>query len=100
MPLGEAGGFVHIVTPYVTFNVLNMPAGIAPITKYSEADTEAMKGYPSKPKPFHEEQELQVLNILEQNSNYKSCLKFWKIKPQAYILCMIKIMTTTINMNI
>jgi len=45
-PCGVLGTFFPAVIPYVPWNLLNFPAGIAPITKWSKEDAEAMANYP------------------------------------------------------
>ena len=46
-PCGVLGTFFPAVLPYVPWNTMNFPAGIAPITKWSKEDTEAMTKYPT-----------------------------------------------------
>ena len=46
-PCGVLGTFFPAVLPYVPWNTMNFPAGIAPITKWSEEDTAAMVNYPT-----------------------------------------------------
>jgi len=95
VPLEVAGTFMPLVLPYLPWNMLNMPAGIAPVSRYSDEDTKAIEAvYPTNDlayrltkgycegaeglplcvqvaaKPFHEEQVLQILNVLHQTSNY------------------------------
>ncbi|XP_023329239.1 fatty acid amide hydrolase 1 isoform X1 [Eurytemora carolleeae] len=93
LPSYEAGQFMPVILPYIPWNLLNMPAGVAPVTKYTQADSEAMREYPSTDfvyrsihrfcegatylplavqvvaRPFHEEQVLQVLEVLHRNSS-------------------------------
>ena len=33
VPLGVAGTFMPIILPYIAWNMLNMPTGVAPITR-------------------------------------------------------------------
>jgi Asp-tRNA(Asn)/Glu-tRNA(Gln) amidotransferase A subunit family amidase len=46
-PNGVMGTFVAGIIPYVPWNLFNFPAGIAPVTKYSESDVESMHSFPS-----------------------------------------------------
>jgi len=46
-PTGVLGTFVAAVSPYIPWNVMNFPAGIAPITKWSQEDAAKMADYPS-----------------------------------------------------
>ena len=46
-PTGVLGGFGAAVSPYVAWNVMKFPAGIAPITKWSAEDEAAMVDYPT-----------------------------------------------------
>jgi len=95
LPTGCAGMFVPILFPYLMWNVLNMPAGVAPITKYNANDNKLMEDYPWNDltyrmmhqytkgaeglpltvqvvaKPFHEEQVLQVMKVLHNNGTYR-----------------------------
>jgi len=95
LPQFVAGTFVPILFPYLPWNVLNMPAGIAPITRYSTNDVASMSSYPRAnltykmihrftegaeglpltvqvvAKPFFEEHVLQVLDVLHQKSSYE-----------------------------
>jgi len=46
-PTGVLGTFVAAVTPYIPWNVMNFPAGIAPFTTWNTADDNNMSNYPS-----------------------------------------------------
>merc|ERR1719320_462467 len=87
---GVLGTFVAAVTPYIPWNVMNFPAGIAPITKWSSTDDDNMETYPTNDlaykmirdyckdamemplavqvvgKPYLDEQVLRVLSELEK----------------------------------
>jgi len=89
-PTGVLGTFVAAVTPYIPWNVMNFPAGIAPITKWSSTDDGNMETYPTNDlaykmirdyckdsiemplavqvvgKPYLDEQVLRVLSELEK----------------------------------
>lgn len=89
-PTGELGMFVPPVAPYIPWNVMNFPAGIAPITKWSQEDEESMADYPTDDfaykmirkyckgakglplavqvvgRPFMDEQVLRILSELER----------------------------------
>jgi len=91
-PTGVLGTFVAGVSPYIPWNVMNFPAGIAPVTKWSAADDSAMADYPSDDlaykmvrnyckeagglplavqvvgRPFMDEQVLRILSELEKVS--------------------------------
>jgi len=92
--LGVTGQYPNIITPYLAWNMFNMPAGIAPITRYADEDTKAMVKFPKNDlvykmqhsicqnaeglplgvqvvgRPYHEEQVLHVLNLLHRQSSY------------------------------
>eukprot|EP00091_Calanus_sinicus_P016007 TRINITY_DN35178_c0_g1_i1.p1 TRINITY_DN35178_c0_g1~~TRINITY_DN35178_c0_g1_i1.p1 ORF type:complete len:107 (+),score=38.57 TRINITY_DN35178_c0_g1_i1:102-422(+) len=46
-PTGVLGMFVAAVSPYIPWNVMNFPAGIAPITKWNVEDAAKMAFYPT-----------------------------------------------------
>merc|ERR1719317_496450 len=47
-PTGVLGDFTEVISPYVAWNTMKCPAGVAPITVWSEKDEENMKTYPKK----------------------------------------------------
>jgi len=89
-PTGVLGTFVAAVTPYIPWNVMNFPAGIAPITKWNTADDDKMASYPTNDlaykmvrdycqdakdmplavqvvgRPYFDEQVLRILSELEK----------------------------------
>ena len=46
-PCGVLGTFFPAVLPYIPWNTMNFPAGIVPITTWSQEDTAAMATYPT-----------------------------------------------------
>lgn len=46
-PTGVLGTFVPPIAPYIPWNVMNFPAGIAPITTWNEQDTMSLSSYPT-----------------------------------------------------
>ena len=44
-PTGVLGTMVAGILPYIPWNIMNFPAGIAPVTKWSHKDDEDMKNY-------------------------------------------------------
>lgn len=91
-PTGVLGTFVAAVSPYIAWNVMNFPAGIAPITKWSQADDDNMAKYPTDDlaykmirnyckeaqglplsvqvvgRPYMDEQVLRILSELENST--------------------------------
>jgi len=89
-PTGVLGTFVAAVSPYIPWNVMNFPAGIAPVTMWSADDDDKMKSYPTDDmaykmirdyckeaqglplavqvvgRPFMDEQVLRILSELEK----------------------------------
>jgi len=89
-PTGVLGTFVAAVSPYISWNVMNFPAGIAPVTKWSQDDDDKMADYPTDDlaykmirnycqsatglplavqvvgRPFMDEQVLRILSELER----------------------------------
>ena len=47
-PTGVLGDFTEVISPYVAWNTMKCPAGVAPITLWSEQDEENMKSYSKK----------------------------------------------------
>jgi len=89
-PTGEMGLFVPVILPYIAWNVLNFPAGIAPVTSHTSQDMEALDELPNNDlvytkmrdfckgtiglplsvqvvgRPYHEEQVLKIMGVLEE----------------------------------
>eukprot|EP00090_Calanus_glacialis_P030762 TRINITY_DN4996_c0_g1_i1.p1 TRINITY_DN4996_c0_g1~~TRINITY_DN4996_c0_g1_i1.p1 ORF type:complete len:605 (+),score=204.80 TRINITY_DN4996_c0_g1_i1:38-1852(+) len=89
-PTGVLGMFVAAVSPYIPWNVMNFPAGIAPITKWTTDDDAKMADYPTDDmaykmirnyckeaeglplsvqvvgRPYMDEQVLRILSVLEK----------------------------------
>ena len=89
-PTGVMGMMVAGIAPYISWNVMNFPAGIAPVTKWSPEDDEGMRNYPQHDlihrtihglcdegcknmplavqvvaRPHRDEQVLQILSVLD-----------------------------------
>ena len=44
---GTQGEFVHVVNAYMAWNLLDMPAGIVPVSKVTEDDDYNLNKFPS-----------------------------------------------------
>jgi len=88
-PTGVLGTLVVAVIPYIAWNLMNFPAGIAPVTKWSKEDETSLESYPTNDlayrmikkncmdadglplavqvvgRPFKDEQVLNILSTLE-----------------------------------
>merc|ERR1712106_367983 len=91
-PTSVLGDFVACISPYVPWNVMDCPAGIAPVTTWTAEDQKEMKTYPTKceeqkkvkqyckgaeglplavqvvGRPYDDEQVLRILSELGRNT--------------------------------